>query len=156
MDIHAAVRSQYLAALEMLKRSIVQCPDAMWDDPVDRNRSWYVAYHALSVTHCYLLDTEADFQPRPGLPDDRLDLTGAFVCRADVLGYLSFCQDLVNERVPKLDLGAPSGFPRLRIDKLELQLYSIRHIQQHTGELMERLGSRAHIDVDWVSVGPKS
>ena len=36
--------------------------------------------------------------------------------------------------------------------KLELQIYNLRHLQQHTGELMERLGSRAGIDVDWVGM----
>jgi hypothetical protein len=33
---------------------------------------------------------------------------------------------------------------------LELQIYSIRHIMQHTGELMERLGTRIGAEIDWV------
>ena len=71
MDVHAAIRSQYLAALEMLKLSIVNCPQPMWDDPADRNRFWYVAYHALFFTHVYLQDKDEEgFEPRPGLPDD--------------------------------------------------------------------------------------
>jgi hypothetical protein len=36
------------------------------------------------------------------------------------------------------------------MNKFELQIYTIRHLQQHSGELMERLGSRANISVDWV------
>jgi hypothetical protein len=155
MDIHTTIRSQYLAALEMLKGAIRQCPDSLWNDPADRNPFWYVAFHALFFTHYYLQDSENDFQPRPGLPDEREDMNGKFVSRAGVLDYLSFCQDQVNERVPQMDLGAPSGFGRRRFDKLELQLYSMRHIQQHVGELMERLGSRGQVEleVDWVGAG---
>jgi hypothetical protein len=37
---------------------------------------------------------------------------------------------------------------------LELQFYTIRHIQQHTGELMERLGSRADLEINWVGIKP--
>ena len=101
-----------------------------------------------------LQDKEEDFLLRAGLPDDRLEIIGGLVSRAGILEYLSFCQALVDERVPQLHLGAASGFARRHFDKLELQLYSIRHIQQHTGELMERLGSRAQIEVDWVGAAP--
>jgi hypothetical protein len=54
--------------------------------------------------------------------------------------------------VPQLNLEAASGFDWLPFGKLELQFYTIRHIQQHTGELMERLGSRAGVEVNWVGV----
>jgi hypothetical protein len=51
-----------------------------------------------------------------------------------------------------LDPEAESGFYWLPMNKLELQIYNIRHLQQHTGELMERLGSRAGVEVDWVGM----
>jgi hypothetical protein len=51
-----------------------------------------------------------------------------------------------------VDLEAASGFFWLPFDKLELQFYTIRHIQQHTGELMERLGTRANVEIDWVGM----
>ncbi|MCB9122287.1 MAG: hypothetical protein H6640_21400 [Caldilineaceae bacterium] len=54
--------------------------------------------------------------------------------------------------MPQTDLSAPSGFDWLPMNKLELQIYSMRHLQQHAGELMERLGSRAGIDVPWVGM----
>ena len=46
------------------------------------------------------------------------------------------------------------GFYWLPFNKLELQFYNIRHIQQHTGELYERLGTRENIELDWVSIQP--
>ena len=43
-----------------------------------------------------------------------------------------------------------SGFSWLPFGKLELQFYSIRHVQHHTGELCERLGTTGDIEVGWV------
>ena len=54
--------------------------------------------------------------------------------------------------MPQLNLEATSGFEWLPFSKLELQIYTIRHIQQHTGELMERLGTRANVEIDWVGM----
>jgi hypothetical protein len=51
-----------------------------------------------------------------------------------------------------MDLEAESGFYWLPFDKLELQFYNIRHVQQHTGELCERLGAQGEIEVDWVGM----
>jgi hypothetical protein len=36
-------------------------------------------------------------------------------------------------------------------NKLELQFYNIRHIQQHTGELYERLSAYKNIKLNWVA-----
>ena len=69
-----------------------------------------------------------------------------------VLDYLAFCQQQVVERAPRLNLEAESGFNWLPFNKPELQIYNIRRLQQHTGELMERLGTRAGIELDWVSM----
>jgi len=61
---------------------------------------------------------------------------------------------MVRKRLPQTDLEAESGFYWLPFNKLELQFYNIRHIQQHTGELYERLGTRANIELDWVGMQP--
>ena len=53
-----------------------------------------------------------------------------------------------------MDLEAQSGFYWLPFGKLELQFYNIRHTQQHTGELCERLGATGDIEVAWI--GTKS
>ncbi len=67
--------------------------------------------------------------------------------------YLAFCQGQIKSQVPELDLESPeSGFFRLPFNKLELQFYNIRHLQQHKGELNERLGTEAGIDIDWVVI----
>ena len=60
------------------------------------------------------------------------------------------CRDTIAQQLPTTDLElGDSGFNWLPFGKLELQLYNIRHIQQHTGELSQRLGDHG-IDVPWI------
>jgi hypothetical protein len=151
MDATLVIQSQYLAALEMLKQVIVKCPVALWNAPGDKDKSWNKAYHALFYAHLYLQETEGHFQPWEKHHDPD---TGEPFTQAEVLEYLAFVQVQVRERVPALNLEAESGFHWLPFDKLELQFYNIRHIQQHAGELYERLGTRANIELDWVSRQP--
>ena len=63
MDLAEIIISQYLAALEMLKQTIIKCPESIWNSPDDKTKFWHIAYHALFYTHLYLQDSEADFTP---------------------------------------------------------------------------------------------
>lgn len=162
MDFHAVLRSQYHATLAMLKQAVAKCPPELWNDPQDHNKFWHATYHALFYTHLYLSASEADFKPwdqhhedyqffgpKPWAPNE-LPKIGEPYTAAEILIYWQVCSNFVDIQLPTLDLKAPSGFRWLPFSKFELQMYNIRHLQQHVGELMERLGSRAGIDVDWV------
>ncbi len=146
MSTVMVIQSQYLAALEMLKQVIVKCPESSWNAPGDKSQFWNKAYHALFFAHLYLQESEKHFQPweKHHDPDAGLPFT-----QAEVLEYLAFIQQQVRERVPALNLESESGFDWLPFNKLELQFYNIRHIQQHTGELYERL-DRENIELNWV------
>jgi hypothetical protein len=152
MDIAAILISQYLASLEMLKQTIAQCPESIWNAASDKNRFWQVAYHALYFTHEYLADSAETFTPwvkhREVYDFDESQVFEPYD-KESILEYLAFCQREVVERVPRLNLEAPEGHGR-SLSTLELQIYSIRHIMQHTGELMERLGTRTDAQIDWV------
>ena len=158
MDIFAIISSQYLAALEMLKQTIALCPAQLWDAPGDKTKVWQLAYHALFYTHLYLQDSEQAFTPwdrhRKDIHRISQPQEGEAYDRESLLEYLAFCQREVERCVPGLELEAESGFDWLPFNKLELQLYNIRHIQQHTGELMERLGERAQLEFRWVGMRP--
>ncbi len=151
MNTKQAIQSQYLAALEMLKQVIVKCPDALWDAPGKQDKFWRKSYHALFYAHLYLQNVEQDFLPweKHHDPDAEMPFT-----KEEVLEYLSFAEHHVVDRIPATNLEADSGFYWLPFDKLELQFYNIRHIQQHTGELYERLGSHENIELGWVSTRP--
>ena len=158
-DFRETIISQYHAALEMLKQAILACPETLWHRPDDRTPFWQIAYHALFFTHVYVQASEQAFSPWIGHRDEyrfekdvaRTSLAEPAVpaTKAIVLEYLAFCQHQVAEKVSVMVLDAASGFDWLTFTKFELQLYSIRHIQQHVGELMERLGTPAG-EIDWV------
>ena len=150
MDTQKIIQSQYLAALAMFEQVIVKCPAALWNAPGDKDKFWQKAFHTLYYVHLYLQDTEADFQPwEKQHKDEETPYT-----RDEILEYLSLAEEMVRKRLPQIDLEAESGFYWLPFNKLELQFYNIRHIQQHTGELYERLGTRANIELDWVGMQP--
>jgi hypothetical protein len=162
--VKEVIWSQYQAAFSMLEQAIRQCPDEMWDTEEASNRFWHVAYHALFYTHLYLAPTEAEFLPwakwrkdyhvmgkRSWPPFDKVEIDEPYV-REDILEYLDFCRAQVTEQVPRLKLDGESGFGWLPMNKLELQMYNIRHLQQHTGELCERLWVHAQKGVDWVGM----
>jgi hypothetical protein len=152
MDITAILISQYLASLEMLKQTITLCPLSIWNTPGDKNRFWQVAYHALYFTHEYLADSPETFTPwlkHREVYDFDVEQVFEPYDKSTILEYLAFCQQHVTERVPQLNLEEPEGHGRSMIT-LELHIYSIRHLMQHTGELMERLGTRTGAVIDWV------
>ncbi len=166
--ISASVSSQYLASLEMLKQTVSQCPETIWNSPDDKVQFWHIAYHTLFFTHLYLQDTLQAFKPWPqhrkdmenldshpsaSSPDGGPNMEQPYN-KESILEYLAFCQQQVAEKVPGLNFEAESGFQWLPFNKLELQIYNIRHLQQHTGELMERLGTRTGLELDWVGKKP--
>jgi hypothetical protein len=166
MDAQQIVYSQYLAALEMLKGAVVKCPYDMWDDADHKNRFWHVAYHALFYTHLYVSASGEEFSvwskhreeyefmgPLPWPPHKEPEIGEPFT-KEEVLEYYEFVRQRVQDTLPALNLEADaSGFSWLPMGKLELQFYNIRHLQQHTGELCERLGTEEGISVDWVGMG---
>jgi len=149
------IASQYRAALEMLRLAIAACPESLWNDQEDKNRFWHVSYHVLFYTHLYLQPSREGFSPWSKHRDQVQNLeAGEPYSRAEILEYHEVVRQEVEEQVALLNLDAESGFHWLPFGKLELQFYNIRHLQHHTGELYDRLGTRENISVDWI--GAKS
>ena len=85
--------------------------------------------------------------------NEELGQAGSFT-KEEILAYLQLCHKQAEVQVTSMDLTAKSGFDWLPFDKLELQFYNIRHLQQHTGELCERLGATGDIEIGWVGRKP--
>ena len=163
MNVKEPVLSQYLAALEMLKLAVSNCPASLWNDPKDKNQFWHIAYHALFYTHLYVQVSREKFKawtqhrphyeqlgPYPKSSEGKPQIKEPYT-KEEILSYLDFCAKDVQDKMTLLDLEADtSGFSWLPFGKLELQIYNIRHLQHHTAELMERLGERENIEIDWV------
>ena len=156
MGTKAAIQSQFLATLEILKQAIELCPAEIWSDPQPQNKFWHIAFHALFFAHFYLHPTEGDFVAWEKHRDEAVSLSDdpdavEPYSQVDMLTYLDFCKQQVREKVAASDLEAASGFHWLPFNTLEKHLYNIRHVQLHTGELCERLG-QADIDIGWVGL----
>ncbi len=164
MSIQETVASQYHATLKMLGKAIELCPEPLWlaASGVSPNRYWHIAYHALFYTHFYLAPRESEFVPWlhhraeynflgavPWRPDEA-HIADAPYTQPELLTYLEFCHSEVDRQTAVLDLDAPSGFHWLPFNKLELQLYNIRHTAHHTGQLAERLRSQVSLGLPWV------
>lgn len=168
--LRAILKSQYHAALAMLRQTIEDCPDEVWFGRDHLNAPWQLAYHTLYFAHLYLQPDEATFRPWEGQqaaaqhpdgipgrsdPNSRLPLIPEPYARAAVLGYWEFCDAMVDGAVDALDLASPeSGFPWYRVSKLEHQVISIRHIEHHMAQLADRLRFTAGIGTRWVGARP--
>ena len=85
-------------------------------------------------------------------PPHNVPEIGESYSQADLLEYVAFCREEIGEKTAVIDFHSPdSGFDWVPLNKLELQFYSIRHLQHHTGELCDRLG-QAGIDVAWIGL----
>jgi DNA-binding response OmpR family regulator len=159
------LKSQYRAALAMLREAVERCPDALWDDPAHTNRTWQIAYHALFFARYYGGRDESfdgfwaghrrgtqnpDGIPGPPDPESPLPLLPEPYTKAEVLAAWDHCNAGVEAAVDALDLAAPQcGFPWYPIPKLEHQVVNIRHIQHHAGQISERLRREADIGIAW-------
>lgn len=135
------LRSQYEAALAMLKQCVAACPPEHYEGRIARDSFRTVAYHTLFWTDYYLSPGEdafelRDLHHRGG--DDRVLASSPGLSGEETLGYADVCRMKLNETLGAETLAAltgPSGFPRFSFSRGELHLYNLRHIQHHTGAL---------------------
>jgi hypothetical protein len=162
----AVLKSQYHAALAMLRDAIEQCPDELWLDTRPTNAFWQIAYHALFFAHLYIGADAESFHPWAGHqgnnqnpdgiggpPDPASDLPNIPrpYSKEDVLTYWDICDQMVDSAVDALDLRRRDcGFHWYKMSKLEHQIVNIRHIQHHTAQLGDRLRASEDVGVKWV------
>jgi len=154
----SGIARQFGAALKMLREAIELCPEELWLGAEDTNPFWRVAYHTLFYAHLYSQESVDAFQSWPKhreevrmlSPRKEGEQDPAPYSKAEVLEYHEFCSGEVASRVMQTRLEADSGFYWLPFNKLDLQMYTIRHIQHHTGQLVERLRQVCDVGVRWV------
>lgn len=154
-NLKPALKGQYHAALDMLRWAVEDCPADMWVEGVPPRTFWRLAYHTLFFTHLYLQVRYEDFTPWAlhrdeveGDPDrERIDAKP--YSRAEVMAYWEIVDAMVDPQIDRFDLSSPeSGIPWYPIPKLDHQILNIRHIQEHTGQLRDRL-LEAGLDQKW-------
>ncbi len=152
ISLRAVLKSQYRAALAMLRQAVDLCPAELWDaDPGAKAKPfWQVAYHALFYAHLYAQQSEKAFRP---WKDQQRD--SQFLTRRKLLAYWRFCDAGIGGWVDRLDLETPQcGFWWYRMSTLEHQFVNIRHIQHHAAVLADRVRRAGGKGVKWVGGQP--
>lgn len=150
---------QYGAAIDMLEDAITLCPDPLWTavlwndtDDVRYGQFWFVAYHTLFWLDLFLTGADEGFAPpspfiRGALPEQPYT-------KEQILAYLRSCRSkcqstieaLTEERAQQRCL-----FEWMQPSFLELQLYSMRHVQEHAAQLSLVLGQHDVTGFDWIA-----
>lgn len=163
---------QFGAAIDMLDNAVAACPDTLWRQPVwqdpdappERAEFWYVAYHALFWLDLYLFGAEEGFAPpAPFALVEQDDAAGPLpeqpYSRDEVRAYLAALRQklratfetLTDERARQ-----PVSFGWIEdgevVSYAELQLYNMRHVQEHAAQLSLLLGQHGIPGerIDWV------
>jgi uncharacterized damage-inducible protein DinB len=168
-----ALWQQFGAAIDMLENALVACPASLWRERVFRAQTshpqppedaafWSLTYHILFWLDVYLTGSHEGFAPPALFTLNALDPASVFpeqpYTKEELHAYLVHlrqkCQatiaELADEKAhhqvafPWLG-GQPMSF-------LELQLYNMRHVQEHAAQLSLFLGQHAIPDeaLDWV------
>ena len=161
MDTHmkTILWNQYGAAIDTLDDAIGLCPDHLWtavvwkdDEDARFGQFWFVAYHTLFWLDLFLTGSSEGFLPpapfiRGRLPDEPY-------AKDHVRAYLVHCREKCRATVEGLTderAQQPCPFPWMEPTFLELQLYCMRHIMEHAGQLGYFLGQNDVVGMDWVS-----
>ncbi len=156
---------QFGAAIDMLENEMRACPDKLWHARLwndhERPRSsefWYILYHTLFYLDLYLSGKEEGFAPPAPFTLDEMDPSGRMPSRPftrdELRSYLEHGRNKCRAAIENLTDEAarqPCGFYWLKMSFAELLLYTLRHVQEHGGQLGLFLGQQGVSVADWVS-----
>jgi hypothetical protein len=150
---------QFGAALDTLEDAINLCPDALWtaalwNDTEDARygQFWYIAYHTLSWTDLYLGSDYEGF--RPPVPFIRGRLPEQPYTKDQIRAYLAQCRSKCQSTIESLTDEQAfhiCTFNWIQATYWEMQLYSMRHVQEHAAQLNLMLGENGVTGIDWIA-----
>ncbi len=178
MDLlwRTALWQQFGAAIDMLENALVACPSTqwqgrLWSAPSDHSlppefaEFWYIAYHTLFWLDLYLSGSrEEDFAPPAPFSWAELDPAWVLPARPytkeELHAYLAATRRKCHTTLVALtdeQARQTVEYPWMEgqaASFLELQLYNMRHVQEHAAQLNLFLGQNARDSAsDWVSQG---
>ena len=151
---------QYKVAIDLLGDALRNCPaelweKRLWEDQPDQwvaagfSTFWYLGYHALFWVDLYLTGAEEGFAPPE--PFDIIEMEAGEVLprtytREELLRYLEHCRQRCQETISNMTVEQAYRLCHFAWGELpfaELQLYSMRHVQEHAAQLHLFLGQQA-------------
>jgi DinB family protein len=158
ITLRTSVWQQYGAAIDMLEDTIELCPDPLWteilwNDPDDvrYGQFWFIAFHTLRWLDIFLAGSEEEFAPPP--PFTYPPLPEQPYTKEQILAYLDTCRSKCQATIESLTEEKAYQhcvFSWMEPSFLELQLYSMRHVQEHAAQLSLVLGQHDVTGLDWV------
>jgi DinB superfamily len=164
-----ALWRQFGAAIDMLENALVACPASLWNQrlwsvsPPQFAEFWYITFHALVWLDLYLSGLpEEEFAPPAPFAQGVLDSVEALperpYTKEELRAYLVSTRQKCHIQLLALtdeQARRPVEYPWSEgqpISFLELQLYNLRHVQEHAAQLSLFLGQHAIPDeaLDWV------
>ena len=169
-----ALWRQFGAAIDMLENALVACPASLWTQRLLRTppppefpprfaEFWYVTFHALVWLDLYLSGLpEEQFAPPAPFAQGELDSVEALperpYTKEELRAYLASVRQTCQTTLVGLtdeQARRPVAYPWSKgqpITFLELQLYNMRHVQEHAAQLSLFLGQHAirAADVNWI------
>jgi hypothetical protein len=172
--IRTAMWRQVGASLDMLENALLTCTDPLWTNrlwivppeshfPPQFAEFWYITYHVLVWLDLYTsaVPEEEFASPAPflrGEIDSLETLPAQPYTKEQIHTYLVSLRQKCHDHFLQLSddhMRRPITYPWAdgqSITYLELQLYNLRHIQEHTAQLSLFLGNHGipGDDLDWV------
>jgi hypothetical protein len=170
-----ALWHQFGAAIDMLESALVACPVSLWRErlwntpsasylPPEFSEFWYLAYHTLFWLDFYLSGTRKEEEFAPPAPFIWTEVDDAPVSpeqpytKEELHSYLvatrQKCHTMLSALTDELTR-QPFSYPWTHgqaVSFLEVQLYIMRHTQEHAAQLNMFLGQHGIEGVsDWVS-----
>jgi hypothetical protein len=150
------IEPQFAAAIEMLDGALRICPLAIWADG-SQPEFWYIAYHALFWTDFYLSETADGFAPPAPFDLREMDPAGLMPSRVftrdELRAYADHCRWKLRSAMKSYSedpTGAILHFGNMRLARMELHVYNLRHEQHHVGQLNLMLRHKANLGAAWV------
>lgn len=154
------VWQQFGAAIDMLENALNACPDQLWRDSlwadpdgVEYTEFWFVIYHALFWLDLYLSGSREGFVPPA--PFIAGSLPEKPYTKDELQAYLEHCRQKCRATFETLTgekANQRCEFPwGEEVSFAELQLYSMRHVQEHASQLSLHLGQKVGSAPDWVA-----
>jgi len=156
--LKTCIWQQFGAAIDTLDDAIRLCPDrlwtaVLWDDSEDARygQFWFVVYHTVFWLDLFLTGSSEGFAPPS--PFIRGALPEKPYTKEEVRAYLTQCRQKSKAAIDALtDEKAYQicTFQWMEPTFLELQLYSMRHVQEHAAQLSYFLGRNGASGMDWI------
>ena len=158
-NVKTSLWLQFGAAIDTLADAIGLCPDHLWpavvwpdEDDARYGQFWYIATHTLVWLDLFLTGSAEGFAPPP--PFMRGALPDRPYTKDEVRVYLVHCRQKCRATIEALTderAAQRCRFNWMEPTFLELQLYCMRHVMEHAGQLSYFLGQQGVVGMDWVS-----